>query len=190
MIVGIAIRTKRDVPANGDTVIDTSTGFVYNYDESDTTSPESQTSPAVIKPTYYLGTIQGRYKQVSTIGGSAGHTIKDSSTTFTARTGLKFTGNVTVTDDLAGDNTVVNIPTITVDETPTDGSNNAVSSNGTFDALDLKATKPLTPTTGKMWKSGADGNPVEASFTDGEVLQTSAIDTPNRLGWLGNLGYY
>ena len=69
--------------------------------------------------------------------GGGGHIIKDSTTTFTQRAGLKFTGNVTVTDDSAGDNTVVNIPssTIAIDSVPTDGSANAVSSNGVFDAL-------------------------------------------------------
>lgn len=43
-------------------------------------------------------------------GGSSGHTIKDSTTSFTNRDGLKFTGNVTITDDSVGGNTVVNVP--------------------------------------------------------------------------------
>ena len=40
-------------------------------------------------------------------GAGGGHAIKDISTTFAQRAGLKFIGNVAVTDDLAQDNTVV-----------------------------------------------------------------------------------
>jgi len=42
-------------------------------------------------------------------GGSGGHVIKDATSTFTQRNGLKFLGGVTITDDSNGDNTVVNV---------------------------------------------------------------------------------
>ena len=59
-------------------------------------------------------------KWVALGGGGGGHTIKDSTTTFTQRAGLKFTGNVTITDDSVGDNTVINInnPTLTTSDVP------------------------------------------------------------------------
>ena len=38
-----------------------------------------------------------------------GHSVKDSTTTFTDRSNLKFTGNVSVTDDSTNDNTIVEI---------------------------------------------------------------------------------
>ncbi len=43
--------------------------------------------------------------------GAAGHTIKDGSTSYTQRSGLKFTTGFTVTDDSGGDNTVVTTST-------------------------------------------------------------------------------
>jgi len=45
---------------------------------------------------------------------------------------------------------------ITIDATPTDGSSNAVSSNGVFDALETKVT---------FWGSGADGTSVANTLT-------------------------
>jgi len=43
------------------------------------------------------------------IGSSSGHSIQDSSTTFTQRKNLKFTGSVTVTDDAINDSTIIGI---------------------------------------------------------------------------------
>ena len=59
---------------------------------------------------------------------------------------------------------------------PTDGSANPVASNGVFDALANKATKDTTPTAGKMHYSDALGNIVETTYSQDQVLQTSAID--------------
>ena len=75
--------------------------------------------------------------------GGGGHTIKNATTTLAQRAGLKFTGNVAVTDDSVGNNTVVEIlgQNIIVDSVPTDGSANPVSSNGVFDALANKVDK-------------------------------------------------
>ena len=44
------------------------------------------------------------------IGGGSGHAIKDLTTTFAQRDSLKFTGNVTVTDNLANNETVIDLP--------------------------------------------------------------------------------
>lgn len=59
------------------------------------------------------------WKQIAGSTGGGGHTIKDATTTLTQRAGLKFTGNVAVTDDSDGDNTVVEIknPTYTKSDT-------------------------------------------------------------------------
>lgn len=42
-------------------------------------------------------------------GGSSGHTIKDADESFSQRTGLKFLGNVTVTDNEAGNETIIDV---------------------------------------------------------------------------------
>lgn len=42
------------------------------------------------------------------VGSSSGHIIKDSTQAFTQRNNLKFTGNVTVSDDSISDSTVIN----------------------------------------------------------------------------------
>lgn len=64
-----------------------------------------------------------------------GHIIADSDEQFAQQPVLKFIGAVSITNGTG--ETVVEIITqpITVDNTPTDGSNNPVSSNGVFDAL-------------------------------------------------------
>jgi hypothetical protein len=56
-------------------------------------------------------------------------------------------------------------PTITIDATPTDGSSNAVSSNGVFDALALKQNVLTNPITG----TGANG---QVTFFNGTTTQT------------------
>ena len=73
--------------------------------------------------------------------GGGGHTISDATQTLPQEPILQFTGNVEVSAGTG--KTVVNIPnqSITIDATPTDGSTNAVASNGVFDALSLKADK-------------------------------------------------
>jgi hypothetical protein len=63
-------------------------------------------------------------------------------------------------------------PAITIDAVPTDGSTNAVSSNGVFDALALKQNVLTNPVTG----TGATG---QVSFWDGTNSQTG----DNTLFW-------
>lgn len=54
--------------------------------------------------------VQEAIDELAASAGSGGHTIKDSTTTFTQRDNLKFTGpGVLVTDDSSGNATVVNI---------------------------------------------------------------------------------
>lgn len=54
--------------------------------------------------------VQEAIDELAASAGSGGHTIKDSTTTFTQRDNLKFTGpGVSVTDDSSGNATVVNI---------------------------------------------------------------------------------
>ena len=70
----------------------------------------------VLKNTYINNSDTGKVEEYDGVvwisSGGGGHIIKDSTTTFTQRANLKFTGNVTVTDDGAGGNTVVDIPNL------------------------------------------------------------------------------
>ena len=76
---------------------------------------------------------------ISDISGSSGHTIENASgTEMTARSNLQFVG-ATVSDDSTNDRTVVTVPTITTDSTPTQSSTNAVQSGGVYTALQGKA---------------------------------------------------
>lgn len=52
----------------------------------------------------------GRGWVVKDVNVSSGHVIKDSAVSFSPRSGLKFTGNVTVTDDETNNNTIIDIP--------------------------------------------------------------------------------
>jgi hypothetical protein len=96
------------------------------------------------------------------------------------------------------------VPILTIDAVPTDGSTNAVSSNGVFDALNLKADKTsfislvspysLTATTAlqKIFNTGSAGNgafnAIENSLYDFRLefdLSISATSSNISFGFLG-----
>lgn len=71
-------------------------------------------------------------------------------------------------------------PAITIDATPTDGSANAVSSNGVFDALALKCNKPLVDTVSSSALTGVTTEGILKSYlipantlTSSEILNFS-----------------
>ena len=71
---------------------------------------------------------------------------------------------------------------ITIDATPTDGSSNAVSSNGVFDALALKQDKFIQNTSISLLVAGwaLVGIYYEYTYTDANITATSFINfTPN-----------
>jgi len=78
-------------------------------------------------------------------------------------------GTIALTSDIP--------PAITIDATPTDGSANAVSSNGVFDALALKCNKPLVDTVSSSALTGVTTEGILKSYlipantlTDSEIL--------------------
>jgi hypothetical protein len=65
-------------------------------------------------------------------------------------------GTIALTSDIP--------PAITIDATPTDGSANAVSSNGVFDALALKCNKPLVDTVSSSALTGVTTEGILKSY--------------------------
>ena len=116
---------------------------------------------------YYYDSID-TYSWVLYGSSGGGHIIADSDETFIQRTGLQFTGNVSVTDDSLNGNTVVEIlgDTITVDAVPIDGSPNPVSSGGTSDALANKVDKNTAITGATKTKVTYDAKGLVTSGTD------------------------
>lgn len=72
---------------------------------------------------------------------------------------------------------VINVPTpsVTVDSVPTDGSTNAVSSNGTFDALVLKADAATVNTTLAGKEDILIGDVTDSATHTGGVVNTKTV---------------
>lgn len=121
-----------------------------------------------------------------------GHTIKDSNETFTQRSGLRFEGNVSVSDDSVEGDTVITLPANTAANTEVD----ATGFNGNLDstvtniqilaqkvddltiASDVETLNVTTPLqTNKLLKVNTTGDGVDyTDFNADSVLQTDAID--------------
>ena len=232
------IRSNARVPALGDSVIDISTGFVYNYQNGNYTDD----GITYIKPQFILLDIPGAFVKIGSISQdgkvdkvTGKSLIADTEITRLASVNEHYRGTYTtllalqtaIPVGVAGNEAVVDAGvgadpmkyiwdssdnawkvggggSVTVDNAINNGSTNAVSGGAVYNAfvaikdsvvsagdtlaklyalILLTASKPLTPTAGKMWKSGSDGNPVETSFAADQVMQLSAINVSGE-DWL------
>jgi hypothetical protein len=132
------------VPGGGGSTTSSFSDLDFNvYDNVDVTKIAKFQADGITTATTRLYTFpdkDGTFAMLSDLNSSAGHTIQDDTTTYPTRTNLKFTGNLTVTDDSINDATVVNALT------PTTGITSATTWDGTSYSIPLSTQQILKRT--------------------------------------------